>query len=55
MQLYVFFLQKDEYPLVLLAVFVEKPMPFLEEMLEKVANLSYPKYRMDLLVHNQVV
>ncbi|KAK3866303.1 hypothetical protein Pcinc_028164 [Petrolisthes cinctipes] len=47
-------LKKDDYPVVLLAVFVEKPVPFLEEMLEKVANLSYPKQRMDLLVHNQV-
>ncbi|XP_047492895.1 procollagen-lysine,2-oxoglutarate 5-dioxygenase 1-like [Penaeus chinensis] len=46
-------LERSEYPVVLVAVFVEKPMPFLEEMLEKVANLDYPKNRIDLFVHNQ--
>ncbi|XP_042217899.1 procollagen-lysine,2-oxoglutarate 5-dioxygenase 2-like [Homarus americanus] len=46
-------LSVDDYPHVLIAVFVENPVPFLEEMLAKVTSLNYPKHRIDLLVHNQ--
>lgn len=49
-----FIFQSSEYPVVLIAIFVEKPMPFLEEMLKKVTNLDYPKDKIDLFVHNQV-
>ncbi|XP_053633832.1 procollagen-lysine,2-oxoglutarate 5-dioxygenase 1 [Cherax quadricarinatus] len=45
-------LPREEYPRVLIAVFVAKPMPFLEEMLAKVASLNYPKDKLDLLVYN---
>ncbi|XP_064108903.1 procollagen-lysine,2-oxoglutarate 5-dioxygenase 1-like [Macrobrachium nipponense] len=47
-------LPEEEYPRILVAVFVVKPMPFLEEMLDKVVKLNYPKKRIDLLVYNQV-
>lgn len=46
-------LSEDEYPRVLIAVFIEKSMPFIEEMLAKVVSLSYPKHRLDILIHNQ--
>lgn len=43
-----------ELPIVLLALFIEYPTPFLEEQLEKVFALDYPKKRMHLFVHNSV-
>ena len=46
--------QEDKYPNIMVAVFVVKPLPFLEEMLDKVSKLNYPKKRIDLFVHNQV-
>ncbi|XP_068202798.1 procollagen-lysine,2-oxoglutarate 5-dioxygenase 1 isoform X2 [Palaemon carinicauda] len=47
-------LSEEEYPRVLVSVFVIKPTPFLEEMLDKVERLNYPKNRINLLVYNQV-
>lgn len=46
--------ERESWPTVLLAVFVERPSPFLTEMLERVALLDYPKDKMTLLVHNAV-
>lgn len=46
--------ERESWPTVLLAVFVEHPSPFLTEMLERVALLDYPKDKMTLLVHNAV-
>ena len=46
--------ERDNWPTVLLAVFIERPSPFLTEMLERVALLDYPKDKMTLLVHNAV-
>ncbi|XP_045601648.1 procollagen-lysine,2-oxoglutarate 5-dioxygenase 1 [Procambarus clarkii] len=46
-------LSKDEYPRVLIAVFIVKPAPFLEDMLAKIVNLNYPKNKLDILVYNQ--
>lgn len=43
-----------ELPIVLLALFIEYPTPFLEEHLEKISNLDYPKKRIHLFVHNSV-
>ena len=45
---------KGVWPVVVLAVFIEKPSPFLAEMLERVTQLDYPKNRMSLFVHNAV-
>ncbi|CAH0558083.1 unnamed protein product [Brassicogethes aeneus] len=44
----------EKLPLVMIGIFVEIPTPFLEEMLEKVYNLEYPKNRIHLFVHNAV-
>ncbi len=45
---------KGTWPMVVLAVFIEKPSPFLAEMLERATQLDYPKNRMSLFVHNAV-
>nr|CAH7738852.1 unnamed protein product [Callosobruchus chinensis] len=41
-------------PLVYLAIFIEMNTPFLEECLQKVYNLDYPKERIHLFIHNAV-
>jgi hypothetical protein len=38
----------------MMAVFVEKLTPFLEEFLNKIEMLNYPKSSMHLLIHNKV-
>ena len=38
----------------MLALFIEKPTPFLAEVLERVTGLDYPKHRMRLWVHTLV-
>lgn len=38
----------------LVALFIERPTPFLEEFFEGVASQNYPKSRIDLYVHNLV-
>ncbi|KAH9376854.1 hypothetical protein HPB48_009762 [Haemaphysalis longicornis] len=43
-----------ELPRVLLAVFVEQPVPFLREALMKVYRLNYPRDKIHLFVHNAV-
>jgi len=41
-----------ELPHVVIAVFIEKPTPFLEEFFNKIAALDYPKDKIDLFIHN---
>ncbi|XP_046571507.1 multifunctional procollagen lysine hydroxylase and glycosyltransferase LH3-like [Haliotis rubra] len=45
-------LKEEDYPTVLVALFIERSTPFLEEFLEAVASQNYPKSRMDLYIHN---
>lgn len=47
-------LQDDEFPTVLVSLFFEQPTPFAEDFLERIANLKYPKSRIDLFIHNKV-
>jgi len=47
-------LQLDSYPTVLVAVFIEQPTPFLEEFLDKIYHIDYPKQKLHLFVHNSV-
>ncbi|XP_022118228.1 procollagen-lysine,2-oxoglutarate 5-dioxygenase [Pieris rapae] len=44
---------KDE-PRVLLAVFIEQPTPFLDEFLQSILDIDYPKGKLELLVRNNV-
>lgn len=43
-----------ELPIVLMGIFIEYPTPFMEEQLEKVYKIDYPKNRMHLFIHNAV-
>ncbi len=45
---------RSEWPSVLLAVFIERPTPFLLEVLEGIHLLDYPKEKITLWVHNEV-
>lgn len=47
-------LDEENLPVVLLALFIEKATPFLDEWFEKVAQLNYPTEKMDLFIHNNV-
>ncbi|XP_039278780.1 procollagen-lysine,2-oxoglutarate 5-dioxygenase [Nilaparvata lugens] len=49
-------LPKDEndYPEVLLAVFISVPTPFMEEFFQKLENLDYPKKKIHLFMYNMV-
>ncbi|XP_076046285.1 procollagen lysyl hydroxylase [Oratosquilla oratoria] len=47
-------MEMSELPQVLIGVFITKAVPFIEEMLEKVQNLDYPKGKIDLFVYCQV-
>ena len=35
-----------------IAIFIEKPSPFLEEFFARTAGLDYPKDKIDLFIHN---
>ena len=41
-----------EIPHLVIAVFIEKPTPFLEEFFARTAALDYPKDKIDLFIHN---
>ena len=45
---------RDTWPTVFLALFVETPTPFLPQVLEKIQRLDYPTQRMSVWIHNQV-
>lgn len=44
-----------DMPLVYVAVFIEKPTPFMEEFLDRLATMNYPLTRIRLFIHNNVV
>ena len=41
-----------EIPHIVIAIFIEKPIPFLEEFFARTAGLDYPKDKIDLFIHN---
>lgn len=47
-------IQEEELPLVYVAVFIEHATPFMEEFLERLTTLDYPKTRLRLFIHNNV-
>jgi len=47
-------LQVEDYPTVFLAVFVEHPTAFLEDCLKLIADLEYPKNKIDVFIHYSV-
>ncbi|XP_028394041.1 multifunctional procollagen lysine hydroxylase and glycosyltransferase LH3-like [Dendronephthya gigantea] len=42
----------EDYPSVLVAVFVEAPTPFFSESLERLVSMEYPQSRIDVFIHN---
>uniref|UniRef100_A0A8C4EKI6 procollagen-lysine 5-dioxygenase n=1 Tax=Dicentrarchus labrax TaxID=13489 RepID=A0A8C4EKI6_DICLA len=42
----------DEYPNVLVGVFIEQPTPFLPEFFQRLLTLDYPKDKLKVFVHN---
>lgn len=48
-------LKPEDYPTVLIGLFLEYPTPFIREFFQRIAALSYPKQRIDLYIHNKEV
>ncbi|XP_060560565.1 LOW QUALITY PROTEIN: procollagen-lysine,2-oxoglutarate 5-dioxygenase 2-like [Ruditapes philippinarum] len=46
--------QEEDYPSIVLGVFVEHPTPFLREALQKIAALDYPKQKIDFFIHSSL-
>ncbi|XP_061591588.1 procollagen-lysine,2-oxoglutarate 5-dioxygenase 1 isoform X2 [Cololabis saira] len=46
-------LKESEYPLVMIAIFVQEPTPFVTVFFERLLKLQYPKDRLTLFVYNQ--
>lgn len=44
----------DTFPIILVALFVDIPVPFLEEFLLSVYRQTYPKSKLHLFIHNNV-
>ncbi|EZA59211.1 Procollagen-lysine,2-oxoglutarate 5-dioxygenase [Ooceraea biroi] len=44
----------ETYPVILIAIFIEQPTPFLEEFFRAIHRQTYPKSRLHLFVHNNV-
>lgn len=43
--------EDNEYPIVMLALFIEQNTPFIDEYLRNIEDLDYPKNRMHLFIH----
>ncbi|KAJ8254739.1 hypothetical protein GJAV_G00196850 [Gymnothorax javanicus] len=48
-------LSDAEMPIVQIGVFIEQPIPFMPEFLERLTTLNYPTDRLRLFIHNNVV
>jgi hypothetical protein len=38
-----------------MALFIEVPTPFLREFFQKISDLAYPKKKISVLIHNNVI
>lgn len=47
-------MKESKLPLVTMAVFIEKAMPFFEEFLDRILAIEYPKENIHLFFHNNV-
>uniref|UniRef100_A0A8C7KRW6 procollagen-lysine 5-dioxygenase n=1 Tax=Oncorhynchus kisutch TaxID=8019 RepID=A0A8C7KRW6_ONCKI len=47
--------QLEEYPTVMVGVFIEQPTPFLSQFFQRLATLDYPKHKLNVFVHNNEV
>ena len=46
--------KESEWPFITVAIFIEKPIPFLREFFVKIGELNYPKDKISILLHNNV-
>ncbi|XP_056279355.1 procollagen-lysine,2-oxoglutarate 5-dioxygenase 1, partial [Pseudoliparis swirei] len=46
-------LKERDYPLVVLAVFLQRPSPFVSVFFERLVRIQYPKHRLKLFISNQ--
>ncbi|XP_032818072.1 procollagen-lysine,2-oxoglutarate 5-dioxygenase 2-like isoform X1 [Petromyzon marinus] len=46
---------EEDFPRVIVGVFIEQPTPFLPEFLERLAAMDYPGKRITLFIHNREV
>lgn len=46
---------EKDWPIVFMSLFIELNTPFLEEQLNKLYNLAYPKNKIHLFIHNSVI
>jgi len=44
--------KEEDYPRILIGIFIEFPIPFMAAMLEHISNLNYPKSKIDIFIHN---
>jgi len=47
-------IKPEEYPVVVVAIFVETATPFMEEFWKKCVDLVYPKEKIHLFIYNKV-
>lgn len=47
--------EEKDYPTVLLTAFITQPTPFLEEYLQKLVELNYPKNKIRFFIYNSVL
>ncbi|KAK7471384.1 hypothetical protein BaRGS_00035990, partial [Batillaria attramentaria] len=43
----------DDFPTILMGLFVEQPTPFIRDFFQRITALNYPKSKIDLFVHNK--
>ena len=48
------FEELTEIPHVMIAIFIEKPTPFIEEFFQKIENLDYDKDKITMFIHNNI-
>ncbi|TRY99442.1 hypothetical protein DNTS_022991 [Danionella cerebrum] len=46
-------LQKTEFPVVVIGIFIQQPTPFVSAFFERLFNLKYPKNRLKLFIYNK--
>lgn len=46
--------QETEYPVVMLALFIEQQTPFIDEYFKNIEDFNYPKNKMHLYIHVNV-
>ncbi|XP_064610381.1 procollagen-lysine,2-oxoglutarate 5-dioxygenase 1-like isoform X2 [Liolophura sinensis] len=45
-------LKEEDFPTVMMGIFIERPTPFITEFFWNIGNLTYPKQKIDIIIHN---